>query len=221
MRHVWFPLAVVIVAATSLPCFAQPPVAFADAGLHSVQFADASEGWACGDDAAIWPSMNGGKSWEQQKTGTRASIRGMHFVNPFFGWAVGRIDAPNGTTIGVLLKYDGGKWTQVGINAMPGLSAVRFFDEKNGLVCGDSTDAFPTGMFVTKDGGETWDAVKGPRLPSCRSADIVPGKSVALVGGAWGKLGTLTTKWALGFEINSDVGHTGNAKVQSVYTEGE
>ena len=59
MRRVQFPLAVIIVAAFGVPAFAQPPVAFADAGLHAVQFVDASEGWACGDDgtaigAALW-----------------------------------------------------------------------------------------------------------------------------------------------------------------------
>ena len=91
MSHVRFALAVFILAAFGLPAFAQPPVAFEDAGLHAVQFVDASEGWACGDDGAIWHSINGGKTWERQKTGTRASIRGVHFVNPYCGWAVGRI----------------------------------------------------------------------------------------------------------------------------------
>lgn len=201
MRHVRFPLAVMIVAAMNLPALAQPPVAFADAGLHAVQFVDASEGWACGDDGAIWHSLNGGKIWELQQTDTRASIRGIHFVNPYVGWAVGRIDAPNGTSIGVLLKTttggmkgrDGsGGWEQVGTNALPGLHAVKFFDEKNGFICGNSTDAFPTGMFVTNNGGETWDPVKGPRLPSCRDAGIIPGTQTSLIGGAWGKLGAMT-----------------------------
>src|SRR3954452_8334806 len=108
MRHVRFPLAVVVVAALGLPAGAQPPVAFNDAGLHAVQFVDASEGWACGDDGAVWHSIDGGKTWERQKTGTRASLRGLHFVTPYTGWAVGRIDTPAGS-VGVMLKTtDGG-----------------------------------------------------------------------------------------------------------------
>ncbi len=193
MRHVRFPLAAVVVFALNLPCFAQPPVAFDDAGLHAVQFVDASEGWACGDDGAIWHSMDGGKTWERQKTGTRASLRGIHFVSTEVGWAVGRIDAPNGTSVGVMLKTtnSGNRWDEVGTNVMPGLSAVRFFDERNGFVCGDGSDAFPTGMFVTSDGGVKWEPVKGPRMPSCRGAAILPGYFGGLVAGAWGKLGSL------------------------------
>jgi photosystem II stability/assembly factor-like uncharacterized protein len=193
MRHIRIPLAVALAVALAGPAAAHPPVAFADAGLHAVQFVDASEGWACGDDGAVWHSMDGGKSWERQKTGTRASLRAVHFFTPDTGWAVGRADTPNGTSVGVLLKTtDGGnRWDQVGTNVMPGLHAVKFLDEKNGFVCGDGSDAFPTGMFVTADGGLRWELVKGPRLPSCRCAAPLAGTAAALVGGAWGKLGTL------------------------------
>ena len=57
-------------------------------------------------------------------------------------------------------------------------------DEKNGFVCGDGTDAFPTGIFTTADGGVRWDPVKGPRLPSSRGAAVVPATKTALVAGA-------------------------------------
>jgi photosystem II stability/assembly factor-like uncharacterized protein len=200
MRHVRFPLAALVLAAFALPAVAQPPVAFDDAGVHAIQFVDASEGWACGDDGVVWHSIDGGKTWERQKTGTRASLRGIHFVTPYLGWTVGRVDAPGGTSVGVMLKTtDGGlQWNEVGMNVMPGLAAVRFFDEKNGFVCGDGTDAFPTGVFTTGDGGAKWEPVKGPRLPSCRGAEIVTASKSALVCGAWGKLGALGTEYREG-----------------------
>ncbi|MBP3959354.1 hypothetical protein J8F10_29260 [Gemmata sp. G18] len=185
-------LAVASVFAMAAPALAQPAVAFDDAGLHAVQFVDASEGWACGDDGAIWHSMDGGAKWERQKTGTRASLRGIHFVNMSTGWAVGRIDTPAGS-VGVMLKTtdSGNRWAEVGTNVMPGLHAVRFLDEKNGFACGDGSDAFPTGMFTTTDGGVSWEPAKGPRLPSSRSADVLmPAKDI-IVAGAWGKLGTV------------------------------
>ena len=136
MRHVRFLFALFVVAIISAPAFAQPPVAFNDAGLHAVQFVDANEGWACGDDGTILHTLDGGKKWERQSTGTRASFRSIHFTTECSGWAVGRIDAPNGTSVGVLFMTtdSGNRWVEVGTNVMPGLHAVRFFDEKNGFV---------------------------------------------------------------------------------------
>jgi photosystem II stability/assembly factor-like uncharacterized protein len=213
MRYVRFLVAAALVAAFTQPALAQPPVAFDDAGIHAVKFVDANEGWACGDDGVVWHTINGGRSWERQKTGTRASLRALHFVSEYVGWCVGRVDHPNGTSVGVMLKTtDGGvQWTEVGTNVMPGLSAVVFFDANTGLVCGDGTDAFPTGMFVTADGGGKWEPVKGPRLPSTRAAAMVPRPAGvapriadAVVGGAWGKLGPLTTNWGSFMRSGSD-----------------
>ncbi len=193
MTHVRYLLALAFTTALTAPALAQPAVAFDDAGLHAVQFVDASEGWACGDDGTVWHSMDGGKTWERQKTGTRASLRGIHFTSPSSGWAVGRIDTPAGS-VGVMLKTaDGGnKWEEVGTNVMPGLHAVRFSDEKNGFACGDGSDAFPTGMFITGDAGATWEPVKGPRVPSCRGADLFALAKEVVVAGAWGKLGSVS-----------------------------
>ena len=87
-----FPVAAAFVAVLAAPALAQPPVPFDDAGIHAVQFIDQSEGWAVGDDGVIWHSIDGGKTWERQKTGTRASLRGVHFQTPYTGWAVGRIE---------------------------------------------------------------------------------------------------------------------------------
>jgi len=193
MRHLRYPLAAIFAVLAS-PGFAQPPVPFADAGIHAIQFIDSSEGWAVGDDGVVWHSIDGGKTWERQKTGTRASLRGVHFQNPYTGWAVGRLETANsGGSVGVMLRTtDGGiKWEEVGINVLPGLHVVRFFDEKNGFVCGDSSDAFPSGMFTTADGGRTWKGVAGGKLPSCRSADFFSGMRVGVVAGAWGRLGSV------------------------------
>src|SRR5262245_13047105 len=48
---------------------------FEDAALHAVQFVDASEGWAAGDEGVVWHTIDGGKNWERQPTGARASLR--------------------------------------------------------------------------------------------------------------------------------------------------
>jgi len=194
MRHLRFPLIAAVLFATTTPTFAQPAIPFADAGVHAVQFIDENEGWAVGDDGVVWHSMDGGKAWERQKTGTRASLRGVHFLTPYTGWAVGRVESPCGAgSVGVMLRTtDGGiKWDEVGMNVLPGLNAVRFFNENSGIVYGDGSDAFPSGMFLTNDAGKTWSAIKGPRLASVRCVDQ---RGSQFVGGAWGALGRLKSE---------------------------
>ena len=185
-------VAAIVLAAFAAPALAQPQPAFNDAAIHAVQFIDASEGWVAGDDGVVWHSIDGGKTWERQKTGTRASLRSVHFQTPYTGWAVGRQELPSGAgSVGVMLKTtDGGiEWQEVGVNVLPGLHVVRFFDEQNGFVCGDGSDAFPSGMFSTTDGGKTWRPVSGPRQPGWRAADFA---TVGVVAGAWGKLGRVS-----------------------------
>lgn len=210
MRRLRFPL-LVLFAVAAAPAFGQPAIPFADAGLHAVQFIDKDEGWAVGDDGAIWHSMNGGKAWERQKSGTRASLRSVHFQTPYSGWAVGRLDTPaGGSSIGVLLKTsDGGlKWESVGTNVLPGLHYVKFINETTGFVCGDGSDSFPSGMFSTSDGGRTWRLVAGPRGPGWRGADFNSSGLHGILAGAWGKLGTLTDSGYKDSELDPLSGRT-------------
>lgn len=205
-------LALPLLAALAAPALAQPPAAFDDAAVHAVQFVDASEGWAVGDDGVVWHSIDGGAAWERQKTGTRASLRGVHFQTPYTGWAVGRVDRPGGVSVGVMLKTtDGGlKWEEVGTNVLPGLHGVRFFDEKNGIVCGDGSDAFPSGLFATADGGKSWRPVTGPRSPGWRSVDFA-GKT-GVLGGAWSELAALND----GKLVTADLDPLGGRSVHAV-----
>src|SRR5438477_8313483 len=130
-----------------------------DAPLHAVQFVDKHEGWAAGADGVVWHTIDGGKHWERQPTGTRAALRAVHFLNPYTGWAVGREELPHaGGSAGVILfTEDGGlRWTRLPGPPLPGLNCVRFFDEQTGLVAGDGTDLYPAGLFATRDGGRSW-----------------------------------------------------------------
>ena len=38
-------------------------------------------------ERGLYRSKDGGKTWERQKSGTRASLRGIHFLTPYSGWA--------------------------------------------------------------------------------------------------------------------------------------
>ncbi|HEV3445057.1 MAG TPA: YCF48-related protein [Gemmataceae bacterium] len=166
---------------------------FDDAALHAVQFVDENEGWAVGDDGVVWHSIDGGQNWERQPTGTRASLRSVHFLSPYLGWIAGREELPHGqASVGVLLfTRDGGlKWQRLATNVFPGLNRVRFVDAKIGFLAGDSSDQFPTGIFRTLDGGRTWQPVPGPRCTTWLAADFQSAQDGALAG-AWTRLGLL------------------------------
>jgi photosystem II stability/assembly factor-like uncharacterized protein len=172
---------------------AHSPLHHDDAALHAVQFVDRQEGWAAGDDGVIWHTIDGGQTWERQPTGVTASLRSVHFLNPYTGWVVGREELPHGGgSVGVLLfTQDGGlKWRRAGLNTLPGLNVIRFLDNKTGFVAGDGTEQFPTGVFTTSDGGRTWKPLPGSGGPAWLSADFQDART-GILAGAWSRLATL------------------------------
>lgn len=172
------------------PARAAAPRAFDDAALHAVQFVDANEGWAVGDEGCAWHTIDGGQSWERQPTGTRASLRSLHFLTPYSGWVVGREELPNGGgSVGVILHtQDGGiHWRQILPNSLPGLNVVRFVDGKAGYLAGDGSDQYPGGVFATSDGGHSWQPVAGPRCTSWLAGEF--NSQGGCVAGAWTRLG--------------------------------
>ncbi len=184
-------LALLLVLATVST--AAPPPSYDDAALRAVQFVDGREGWAVGDDGVIWHSIDGGQTWERQKSGTRATLTGIHFLTPYTGYVVGRNELPGdlGSSGVLLATADGGiTWNEVASGVLPGLNAVTFFDEKNGLVCGDSCGAYPGGAFTTADGGKSWRPVVGPLGGSWLALDGKDAKNAMLVG-AWGRTANL------------------------------
>ncbi|VTS02248.1 YCF48-related protein [Tuwongella immobilis] len=168
---------------------AAPTPFFNDAPLRAVQFVDRNEGWAVGDDGTIWHTIDSGTTWERQPSGTRASLRAVHFLTPYTGWIVGRMELPSGGNVGVVLHTtDGGlTWDQVTNGELPALNVVKSFDEKTVVVAGDGNEAFPTGIFRSVNGGRTWQPVAGNRSPSWLAGDFVDSENGTL-GGAWSRL---------------------------------
>ncbi|HET6573769.1 MAG TPA: sugar-binding protein, partial [Fimbriiglobus sp.] len=60
---------------------------------------------------------------------------------------------------------------------------VQFFDENRGVVAGDGTDAFPTGVFSTEDGGRSWTMLHGQRACSWHVLDFTDSKTGRVIGG--------------------------------------
>lgn len=186
-------LALAAAAALALPLRAAELRFFDDAALHAVQFVDKDEGWGVGDEGVVWHTIDGGKTWERQPTGVRASLRSVHFLNPYTGWIAGREELPHGGgSAGVLLfTQDGGlKWHRITLNTLPGLNKVRFLDGKVGYAVGDGADHAPSGVYQTTDAGQTWKPLPGPRCPSWLTADFVDANTGVLAG-AWNRLASV------------------------------
>src|SRR5262245_17454361 len=162
-----------------------------DAALRAVQFVNANEGWAVGDEGVIWHSFDGGQTWERQPSGVRASLVSLHFLDGYTGWVAGREALPSGQSAGVLLyTRDGGvTWRRLLLGALPRLNVVRFVDARTGYVAGDASDQYPTGVFATTAGGRTWQPVPGPRCPSWLAADFGPAGGA--LAGAWNRQATV------------------------------
>lgn len=169
-----------------------PPSYFEDAAIRAIQFIDSNEGWAVGDEGVIWHTINSGKDWERQPTGTRASLKSLHFINPYLGWVVGTEYHPTLDSVGIVLfTKDGGiKWTKVLHNSFPGLNLVKFSDSQNGILAGTSSDAYPSGFFFTTDGGKSWKKGEGPRNGTWHTAAFT-GKGSGILAGNHNSIATL------------------------------
>lgn len=197
---------------------AADPRHFEDAPLHAIQFVDQNEGWAVGDEGVVWHSIDSGRTWERQPTGVRASLRSIHFLNPYTGWIAGREELPQGGgSVGVVLfTQDGGlRWKTTGTNIMPGLNLVRFLDNKTGFLAGDATDQFPSGVFATADSGRTWKPVPGPRCPGWLAGDFQDGQSGALAG-PWSRLSVLRDNAV----TKADVDYLGGRNLRGLHLSG-
>lgn len=114
--------------------------------LCEATFIDESRGWAVGTKGTIIHTLNGGKEWVKQESGTEKNLFSVSFVDARNGWTVGEL----GT---ILHTTDGGEsweFQSKGVDKM--LNSVCFVDARNGWVSGE----FGT-ILHTRDGGEQWE----------------------------------------------------------------
>ena len=118
------------------------------------------QGWVVGQRGDIRTTADGGRTWQQAKSGTSEDLAGTWFdADGRQGWAVGSV----GT---IIFTSDGGRtWTAQRSGTTTYLSAVQFLPGgQRGWATGSS------GIILTTiDGGKTWSAVDS-KVGSTRAA---------------------------------------------------
>ncbi len=167
-----------------------------DANLHDVQFLDGQSGWAVGDHGVIWRTDDGGRSWQLLPCPADCALRSVCFLSDRVGWIAGGATMPF-TRLGVGIVIgttDGGRtWTELARGRLPQLHRVRFFSLNDGVLVGEATAEFPTGVITTHDGGKTWQPVEGGRHPGWRAADFLS-REVGVVAGLDGTVARVDGK---------------------------
>jgi len=128
-----------------------------------ISFLDDQKGYVAGLNKIVY-TENAGASWEKLYDDTtsnstcREAIRGLTMVTSNIGWAVGHC--------GLVLQTDDGKnWKKQKKFTENRLRSVRFINQSEGYVVGDSNKQ-PGVLFRTRDGGKTWQTAmkKAPDL---------------------------------------------------------
>lgn len=114
--------------------------------LFSVSFRNENDGWACGRWGTVLHTIDGGKSWLPQDSGTDFTLMAIQFVDSDHGWAVG--------DQGLIIHTDnGGKtWGKQESPVRFYLMDVYFTSVSVGWIVTEQTH-----VLNTEDGGETWN----------------------------------------------------------------
>lgn len=167
-----------------------------DATLSAICFVDHKLGWAVGDRGVIWHTSDGGTTWLQQSSGVRCRLGAVQFLDNRHGWAVGGESLPYAdATRGVVLRTrDGGaSWTRIQNASLPLLTGVKFFDANSGIAFGVGSTARPAGVYVTHDGGASWQPLPGDDAGQWLAGDFLDPEAGAVAGTA-GQYATLARR---------------------------
>lgn len=133
--------------------------------FKAIRFADLRHGWAVGGDGLVIRTSDGGKSWEMQKSPTKADLETVHFVNSEVGYAGGtralldRITREVTGSLEILCTKTGGEtWRQCYKENKP-ISVFQITSTS------ESTAFAITGgnrLLRTDDQGKSWQTIPLP-----------------------------------------------------------
>ncbi|HTM93868.1 MAG TPA: YCF48-related protein, partial [Flavisolibacter sp.] len=146
------------------------------AWLNDVFFFTKDKGFIVGDDALLYSTKDGGRSWKDTSFSTTGSSRlnCISFVNDTLGFIAG-----GGATL-FRTKNGGANWEKINISGVgygSNITKVKFLDALTGFAVGDY------GMCLkTIDGGSTWTQITTPTSGTYMDIDFIDGQTGFIVG---------------------------------------
>lgn len=148
----------------------QPPVHF-----YKMQFLDAQKGWAISGNA-IWKTSDGGVHWDSiPYPGPIRPVLDLQFKDFEHGIVTIR-KSDIGVYDAILWTDDGFNWTIHNIDNSPSITAIERLSDSVAVVA-----AHYQGIFVTKNGGQTWAKVFVP-IPLIQDFVSIGGDTVYFAG---------------------------------------
>ena len=156
-----------------------------DASINAIASVGTRYVWAVGDHGVIRYSDDGGETWKRQQSGLSITLSDVCFLTNQIGWIAGHETRPfthQGSGV-VLFTRDGGQhWQRLATERLPRIRRIEFFSLEDGMLVGDSSLDYASGILTTSDGGQTWQAVPGEVRRGWLASDFLePG--VGVVGG--------------------------------------
>jgi len=152
--------------------------------LLSIDFVNASKGFAVGSDGIILMTTDSGITWSSQQSGTTMQLSTVYFLNDSVG-----IIAAGGPDGGIILRTsDGGvNWSTRFHSTGNWFSDISFDDDNTGFVIGDCYSLSGAAQVILKtvDGGISWEAMLSPvnsGLNGCYFLDSNTGYAVGHAG---------------------------------------
>jgi len=116
-----------------------------DPVLVRIEFADDSNGWACGESGTIQATSDGGRTWALQQSPVRKLLYDISVVDAMNVFVAG--------AGGTLLRTDDGgrSWIERGTGIGSAIRAIHFTDRRNGLLVTAAGE-----IHLTENAGVSW-----------------------------------------------------------------
>lgn len=166
MRHGWTAITFVFLFFMPVSILRAEAIDPTDATLYGIDFIDAQEGWAVGEQGTVWHTIDGGKTWDRQNVPTTATLTTVRMDAPWSGMIGARESLPFalGSTGQIYRTRNGGvAWSPtVDKPLFGGVQYLWVGEQGKGFAIGESSEVHPSGVTVTSDGGATWIPLRGP-----------------------------------------------------------